>query len=144
MIVAEAIEQCLAVGGLRAEVLRVFLRIEPRGLTDEELGQFFDRAVHEQVRTLRRRLCYDGLVERTDEKRSGAAGRPSTVWRSVAPERPCIVIEEVTLSHREKLAAREQLVGTIRRCYSPETVPVELAKLARWLGFKIKAHEVAR
>lgn len=143
MIVAEAIERTLVQGGATADVLRFLLRIGDEGATDDEIATGLEWKVN-AVQARRVRLCYAGLVERTEKKRDGAGGKPATVWRAVAPERPCVVIEEVLLSHREKLAAREQLVGTIRRCYTPETVPTELAKLARWLKFKIEAHEVAR
>lgn len=143
MIVAEAIELTLVQGGATGDVLRFMLRVDDLGATDDEIAEGLGWKVN-AVQARRVQLCYAGLVERTDKKRDGAGGRPSTVWRAVPPEREQVVIREVLLSHQEKVAAREQLTGTIRRCYTPDTVPAELAKLARWLKFKIEAHEVAR
>ncbi len=143
MIVGDAIEHTLAQGGAQADVLRFMLRIGDTGATDDEIAEGLSRKVN-AIQARRVSLCYAGLIERTEQKRDGAGGLPSTVWRAVAPEREQIVIIEVLLSHREKLAAREQLVGVIRQGFKPDTVPAELAKLARWLRFKIEAHEVAR
>lgn len=141
MIVAEAIEQCFALGGQRASVLRVLLRVGDDGATDDEIADAVDSSKRDPLRSRRRELVYGGLVERSGKKRPGVGGKPATVWRAVAPEREVIVIEEVSLSHREKIAAREQLVGTIRQTYTPTTVPAELGKLARWLLYKIATIE---
>lgn len=122
--------------GARWRVLSFIIEQGDVGATDDEIASGLSSKIN-AIQARRVELVYAGFVEAAASKRTGQGGKPATVWRVIPSERLHYAVEEVQLSHDEKVAAREQLAGLLRSTFaSPADAPVELVKLAQWLRFK--------